>query len=96
MSTSVFCSHYEYMINKLDKTIYTPEYRALIAWLVSERKLAGLTIRDLGERLGVVHSYVGRIETFERRLDVFEYVRYCQALDLDPKHGIDIIISADD
>lgn len=80
-------------MQSIEKTVFTPEYRTLVAWLVAERQSAGLTIRDLAERLGVVHSYVGRIETFERRLDVYEYVKYCHALNLDPKQGMDILMS---
>ncbi|MGB1361598.1 MAG: helix-turn-helix domain-containing protein [Alphaproteobacteria bacterium] len=75
----------------MTKTVFTNEYQGLIHWLKAERIEAGLTIRGLAEKLGVVHSYVGRIETFERRLDVWEYMEYCKALNLDPKKGIDIL-----
>ncbi len=39
--------------------------------------------RDLAQRLGVIHSFVGKIETGDRRLDIFEFMIYCQALELD-------------
>ena len=76
----------------MKKTVFTKEYKELINWLRSERISQGLTMRQLAEKLGVVHSYVGRIETFERRLDVWEYVLYCRALNLDPKKGMDLLI----
>ncbi len=78
----------------MTKTVFTPEYRELIYWLRAERKAQQLTIRQLAKRLGVVHSYIGRIETFERRLDVYEFVLYCQALQLDPHKGITILLHA--
>lgn len=91
LSTEIFVLIMRTMEYRIEKTIYTPEYRTVIAWLIEERKSANLTIRDLAVRLGVVHSYVGRIETFERRLDVYEYVKYCHALGVNPKNGIDIL-----
>ena len=51
--------------------------------LVELRKRAGLTQRELGRRLGREHSFVWRIETGERRLDVIEFYWVCQALGQD-------------
>ena len=31
--------------------------------------------------MGVIHSFVGKVETGDRRLDVFEFIDYCRALD---------------
>ena len=94
---SIPCSQFEYKQKcshneDMEKTVFTPVYRALIYWLVAHRKSQGLTVRDLAKRLGVVHSFVGRVETFERKLDVLEFVTYCHALNLDPKQGIDILL----
>lgn len=43
----------------------------------------GLSQRALAERLDVVHSFVGKVETGDRRMDVFEFIEYCRALDWD-------------
>ncbi len=48
-------------------------------------------MRELAETLGKPHSFVQKVETMERRLDVYEYTIYCQALGVDPKRGIDIL-----
>ena len=74
------------------KTVFTDEYKNLIVWLKAERIKKKLTIRGLAKELDVVHSYVGRIETLERRLDVWEYIAYCKALNIDPHDGIDILL----
>lgn len=50
-----------------------------------------MSMRDLAQKLGVTHSYIGKVEQQERRLDVVEFVEYCRALELDPKDGIKII-----
>lgn len=75
----------------MKKTLFTPEYAKLIEWLKEARAERGLTMRELAVELDVPHSYVGKVEQCERKLDVLEYVRYCEALDLNPKKGITIL-----
>ena len=69
-------------------------YAALRAWLKEQRLDAGYTIRTLAERLSVSHSIVGKIEDGSRKLEVFEFIEYCQALDVDPHVGLDILIKS--
>ena len=45
-------------------------------------------MRDLGGRIEEAHSFVQKVESMERRLDVFEYHQYCTALGLDPADGL--------
>ena len=47
-----------------------------------------MTMRDLAEKLGTPHSFVGKTEQGERRLDVVEFIQYCEALGVDPLEGI--------
>ncbi|WP_341646320.1 helix-turn-helix domain-containing protein [Thauera sp. SDU_THAU2] len=61
-------------------------------WLRERRKSRGLTMRELGERLGVAHSYVQKVESGERRLDVVEYIWYCRALDAEPGEGLGLVL----
>ena len=70
------------------KTIHTAGYRALLAWLREQRLARGLSMRELARRLGIAHSWVGKIETGEHRLDVCEYIHLCQALECDYRDGI--------
>ena len=74
----------------MEKTIYVEPYGALIRWLRKKRVEKGLTLRDMARDLGVHHSRIGRIETGERRLDVLEYIRFCEVLGVDPHEGIDV------
>lgn len=60
-----------------------PRYRAVVARLVECRKDAALTQRDLAERLGQPQSFVARIETNERRLDLVQLLDWLRALDVD-------------
>ncbi len=73
----------------MEKTIYSDEYGNLLRWLQEKRKQKKLTMRDLAKRLDVHHSWIGRIELGERRLDVMEFFRYCTALEVDPHEGLE-------
>lgn len=64
----------------MQKSIHSPEYQHVLTTLVAMRKQAGLTQRDLAVKLGREHSFVWRIETGERRLDLVEFHWVCQAL----------------
>lgn len=89
MGTTVFVPNNETMF----KTLYSEEYQNLRVWLKDNRKACGLSMRDLGEKLDVPHSFVGKIENGDRRLDVIEYIQYCEALNISPSEGLDIILS---
>jgi DNA-binding transcriptional regulator YiaG len=70
-----------YKPREVTKSSHSPEYQIILAKLVEMRKVAGLSQRDLAQRLGREHSFVWRIETGERRLDVLEFHWVCSALE---------------
>ncbi|MEZ8642601.1 helix-turn-helix domain-containing protein [Vibrio splendidus] len=75
----------------MSKTLHAPEYRQLIEWLKTARAERGLTMREFAAELGVPHSYIGKVEQCERKLDVLEFVQYCEALKVSPDEGIKIL-----
>ncbi|MDG4812688.1 helix-turn-helix transcriptional regulator [Hydrogenovibrio sp. 3SP14C1] len=70
------------------KTIYSPESKILCLWLRKQRELKGLTMREAAHLLGKPHSFIGKIEVGQRRLDVIEFIWYCRSLGFDPIEGI--------
>jgi transcriptional regulator with XRE-family HTH domain len=56
-----------------------------MAALIETREKAGVTQRELARRLKRAHSYVGRIEIGDRRLDVPEFIEWCELLGVDPR-----------
>lgn len=70
-------------MKNLRLSIYSDEHSHLREILIKRRVALGLTQRALAQRLGVVHSFVGKVETGDRRLDVFEFCDYCEGLELD-------------
>ena len=77
-----------YYRDNMKKSITSNKYLSLLAWLKSARNEQGLTMRDLGELIDEPHQLVGKVESGERRLDVYEYVQYCKALNIDPVEGL--------
>ncbi|WFF37742.1 helix-turn-helix domain-containing protein [Moraxella nasibovis] len=77
----------------MTKSIYSPEIIAVRSWLREKRLEQNLTMRQLAERLGRPHSFVQRVEEGDRRLDVVEFVWYCQALGIEPMLGLQIIFN---
>jgi transcriptional regulator with XRE-family HTH domain len=53
--------------------------------MVSVRKRARLTQRQLAQKLRRERSLVGRLELGERRLDVVEFYWVCKACNMDPQ-----------
>jgi len=78
----------------MKKTIFCFEYSLLRKWLTEQRHLKKLTQRDVGKLLDISHSWVGKVEQGERRLDVIEYVRLCKVLQVDPYDGLAVILQA--
>ena len=66
------------------KSTHTVEYERLKGHLVSLRVNAGLSQRALAERLRVPHSWVAKIESGERRVDLIEFLWICDAVAVDP------------
>jgi len=75
------------------KTITSEKYLKLLEWLKAAREEQGLSMRDLALKLDEPHSFVGKVETAERRLDVLEYTEYCKALSIEPEIGLKYLIN---
>ena len=69
----------------LRKTLRGRGHRKMIELLVAARERAGLTQRDVAARLRRPHSFVGRIEAGERRVDVVEFIEIARVLETDPQ-----------
>ncbi len=45
---------------------------------------AGLTQRQLAVKIGRAHGYISKIELGERRLDMLEFIEFCDGCGQDP------------
>ncbi len=49
-------------------------------------------MRNLGEIIKEPHSFVQKVEANQRKLDLFQYVKYCEALGLDPAKTLKLLM----
>jgi len=68
----------------LTTTIGTKRHEALVALLIEERVAAGMTQEDLAGALGEYQSFVARLESGQRRIDVIEFLDIAKAVGFDP------------
>lgn len=71
--------------------VHSAEHEFLRHYLKRRREELGFSQRALGTRMGVIYSFIGKVETGDRRLDVIEFIEYCQALELDAADVINLI-----
>lgn len=73
------------------KSIYSPESTRFCRWLRDQRRAKGLTMRDVAKIIDKPHTFIAKVEEGQRRLDVVEYLWYCDKLELDPHLGLEFI-----
>jgi transcriptional regulator with XRE-family HTH domain len=67
----------------LAKTLGSKRHKALIALLIERRQAAGMTQTQLADRLGEYQSFVARLESGQRRVDVVEFLELAEVLGFD-------------
>ncbi len=73
---------------------YSPHYEKLQAWLKEQRGKSGYSQRDVSEIMNRHHSIVGKIEQRRKKIELLEFVKYCQVLGADPYEGLTILIQS--
>ena len=68
---------------KLGKSVRAGGQSAFCELMVKARKAAGMTQRELADRLQKPQSFVAKFEGGERRIDVVEFLTICQAIGVD-------------
>jgi transcriptional regulator with XRE-family HTH domain len=67
----------------LAKTLGSRRHKALIALLIERREAAGMTQTQLADKLGEYQSFVARLESGQRRVDVVEFLELADVLGFD-------------
>jgi transcriptional regulator with XRE-family HTH domain len=67
----------------MGRWVSSPSYQAAVRVLVSARKAAGLTQRELAAKMGRTYSVIANIERGERQIDVVEFIAIARALGVD-------------
>ena len=56
----------------------------LVRFLIQKREAAGMTQAELAEQLGEYQSFVARLESGQRRIDVIEFETISKILKFNP------------
>ena len=68
----------------MSKQLRSSRHKSLLRVLTEAREQAGITQRALAEKLNRPHSFIGKIESGERQLNVLEFCELAEALNIDP------------
>lgn len=60
--------------------VVSADYRTLIDALAALRQELGISQRELARRIGKPPSFINKIELFERRLDLLEFIVLAEAM----------------
>jgi transcriptional regulator with XRE-family HTH domain len=61
-----------------DTRIYTKDHRYLVEQLKKARLDAGLDQKEVADILGRTQSYVSKIESGQRRIDIFQLKKFAE------------------
>ena len=67
------------------KAISDPRYLEMIALLRAAREAHGVTQTRLAEMIGKPQSFIAKVETCERRIDLIETMTICSTLGISLK-----------
>jgi transcriptional regulator with XRE-family HTH domain len=67
----------------LVKTLGSTQHKALVAALIAKREAVGMTQTELAAALGEYQSFVARLESGQRRVDVIELIQLARILRFD-------------
>ncbi|MBW1252693.1 helix-turn-helix domain-containing protein [Pantoea allii] len=73
-------------------TIYTEEYQRVVKALRDARVAKGITQQRLADALNKPQSFIAKIESGERRLDVIEFVHVARLLGIEPAPLLEEIV----
>lgn len=66
------------------KSIHAAPYIAIVDRLIARRKELKMNQTELGRRFGENQAFISSLERRQRRIDMWEFVRLCRALNLEP------------
>ncbi|CDZ85482.1 helix-turn-helix transcriptional regulator [Citrobacter koseri] len=72
-------------------SVYSDEYQRVINALKKARKERGITQAQLAEALGKPQSFIAKVESGERRLDVVEFVHLARLVGVEPVRILEVI-----
>jgi transcriptional regulator with XRE-family HTH domain len=76
---------------KLGKTLGSAKHKILIEFLTERREALQMSQAEFAEKLGQYQSFVARLESGQRRIDVVEFIEISEILQFDPSRTIKLL-----
>ena len=76
------------------RNLRTPGHLALMQVLIETRKTKNITQQELADRINRPQSFVAKVETGERRLDVVELAEWVIAVEIDYRVIMESVLDA--
>lgn len=70
------------------KTIYTKAHKSLVQKLIEAREKAKLRQGDVAKKLGKTQSYISKIESGQRRIDIVQLKELAEVYRKNPNYFI--------
>ncbi|OEJ65646.1 helix-turn-helix domain-containing protein [Magnetovibrio blakemorei] len=80
----------------MQKTLSSKRHRVLINFLIKQRENVGMTQVELADIIGEYQSFVARLESGQRRVDVVEFLKLSDVLKFDASVFIQDLSLIDD
>lgn len=77
------CAGNQVEARRMRKSLHSKDYKILTGLLIAARKAADLTQQDVADGLGRPQSFVAKVESGERRIDVVEFLQICRIMRAD-------------
>jgi transcriptional regulator with XRE-family HTH domain len=77
----------------MSRTLRSRRHQALVAFLIDRREKAKLTQAELAKKLGRYQSFVARVESGQRRIDIIELLDLAEAIGFDPREALKRLIT---
>jgi transcriptional regulator with XRE-family HTH domain len=75
----------------LGKTLGSAKHKILIEFLIERREALQMSQAEFAEKLGQYQSFVARLESGQRRIDVVEFIDISEILQFDPSRTIKLL-----
>lgn len=73
-------------------SVCSSDNRRMMVWFRKQRETQELSRTVLGQRLCVSPQCIRQLEQCQRRIDVVEFTRYCQALRVSPFEALHVLL----
>ncbi len=77
----------------MEKTLGSAQHKALIEFLIKQREEVGMTQAELADAIGEYQSFVARVESGQRRIDVVEFIHLAEVLDFNAQEILETIMN---